>query len=164
MTIMGLGGVASVQIQLYRIDDILPGDVCRRRHRTHGVEVCPSHPDGQNGVLLRQALRPDNAVAATTPYGTSHGKLYQAQHQRNQRQGHHARNLGGGLGHDEAHRAAHDDNQRNGPNVERYGLMPPEAMAQMLDGLTIRNMINFGGPEAEANLLPMLDALKKAVE
>ena len=44
------------------------------------------------------------------------------------------------------------------------GLMPPEAMAQILDSLTIRNMINFGGPEAEANLLPMLDALKKAVE
>lgn len=44
------------------------------------------------------------------------------------------------------------------------GLMPPEALAQMFDGLTIRNMINFGGPEAEAKLLPVLEEIKKAVE
>ena len=44
------------------------------------------------------------------------------------------------------------------------GLMPPEALAQMLDGLTIRNMINFGGPEAEEHLLAALEEIKKAVE
>ena len=61
-------------------------------------------------------------------------------------------------------RAAMQANAKAAENGGGDGLMPPEAMAQMLDGLTIRNMINFGGPEAEANLLPMLDALKKAVE
>ena len=61
-------------------------------------------------------------------------------------------------------RAAMQANAKAAENGGGDGLMPPEAMAQILDGLTIRNMINFGGPEAEANLLPMLDALKKAVE
>ena len=61
-------------------------------------------------------------------------------------------------------RAAMQANAKAAENGGGDGLMPPEAMAQILDSLTIRNMINFGGPEAEANLLPMLDALKKAVE
>ena len=61
-------------------------------------------------------------------------------------------------------RASMQANAKAAENGGGDGLMPPEAMAQILDGMTIRNMINFGGPEAEANLLPMLDALKKAVE
>ena len=44
------------------------------------------------------------------------------------------------------------------------GLMPPEALAQMFDSLTIRNMINFGGPEAETKLQTVLAEIKKAVE
>ena len=44
------------------------------------------------------------------------------------------------------------------------GLMPPEALAQMFDSLTIRNMINFGGPEVEAKLQTVLAEIKKAVE
>ena len=44
------------------------------------------------------------------------------------------------------------------------GLMPPEAMAQMFDGLTLRNMINFGGPQAEERLNAMLAKLKEAVQ
>ena len=44
------------------------------------------------------------------------------------------------------------------------GLMPPEALAQMFDGLTIRNMINFGGPQAEEHLLAALEEIKKVVE
>ena len=44
------------------------------------------------------------------------------------------------------------------------GMMPPEAMAQMFDGLTLRNMINFGGPQAEEQLEAMLAKLKEAVQ
>lgn len=44
------------------------------------------------------------------------------------------------------------------------GLMPPEAMIQMFDGLTLRNMINFGGPQAEERLNAMLAKLKEAVQ
>ena len=44
------------------------------------------------------------------------------------------------------------------------GLMPPEARIQMFDGLTLRNMINFGGPQAEERLNAMLAKLKEAVQ
>ena len=44
------------------------------------------------------------------------------------------------------------------------GLMPPEAMAQMLDALTLRNMINFGGPQAEEKLTKLLETLQDAVQ
>ena len=44
------------------------------------------------------------------------------------------------------------------------GLMPPEAMAQMFDALTLRNMINFGGPQAEEKLTKLLEALQDAVQ
>ena len=44
------------------------------------------------------------------------------------------------------------------------GLMPPEAMAQMLDALTLRNMINFGGPQAEEKLTKLLETLRDAVQ
>lgn len=44
------------------------------------------------------------------------------------------------------------------------GLMPPEAMIQMFDGLTLRNMINFGGPQTEERLNAMLAKLKEAVQ
>ena len=42
--------------------------------------------------------------------------------------------------------------------------MPPEAMAQMFDALTLRNMINFGGPQAEEKLTKLLEALQDAVQ
>ena len=44
------------------------------------------------------------------------------------------------------------------------GLMPPEAMAQMFDALTLRNMINFGGPQAEEKLTKLLETLQDAVQ
>ena len=44
------------------------------------------------------------------------------------------------------------------------GLMPPEAVAQMFDAMTLRNMINFGGPEAEEHLTAALETLKQAVQ
>ena len=44
------------------------------------------------------------------------------------------------------------------------GLMPPEAMAQMFDALTLRNMINFGGPQAEEKLTKLLETLRDAVK
>ncbi len=44
------------------------------------------------------------------------------------------------------------------------GLMPPEAMAQMLDAMPLRGLVNFGGPQAAAALPPLLDTLRKAVE
>ena len=44
------------------------------------------------------------------------------------------------------------------------GLMPPEAMAQMFDALTLRNMINFGGPQAEEKLTKLLETLQDAIK
>ena len=43
-------------------------------------------------------------------------------------------------------------------------LMPPEALAQMFDATTLRNMINFGGPQVEKLLPEILAELKKAVQ
>ena len=43
-------------------------------------------------------------------------------------------------------------------------LMPPEALAQMFDATTLRNMINFGGPQVEKLLPEVLAELKKAVQ
>ena len=43
-------------------------------------------------------------------------------------------------------------------------LMPPEAVAQMFDATTLRNMINFGGPQVEKLLPEVLAELKKAVQ
>ena len=40
------------------------------------------------------------------------------------------------------------------------GLMPPEAMAQMLDAMPLRAIVNFGGPAAAAQLPQILAALK----
>lgn len=42
--------------------------------------------------------------------------------------------------------------------------MPPEAMAQMFDALTLRNMINFGGLQAEEKLTKLLETLQDAVQ
>ena len=44
------------------------------------------------------------------------------------------------------------------------GLMPPEAMAQMLDAMPLRGLVNFGGPEAAAALPALLDTLRRAVQ
>ena len=37
-------------------------------------------------------------------------------------------------------------------------------MAQMFDALTLRNMINFGGPQAEEKLTKLLETLQDAVQ
>ena len=44
------------------------------------------------------------------------------------------------------------------------GLMPPEAMAQMLDALPLRALVNFGGPEAAAALPALLETLRQAAQ
>lgn len=44
------------------------------------------------------------------------------------------------------------------------GLMPPDAVAQMLDAMPLRGLVNFGGPEAAAALPALLDTLRKATE
>ena len=44
------------------------------------------------------------------------------------------------------------------------GLMPPDAMAQMLDAMPLRGLVNFGGPEAAAALPALLDTLRRAVQ
>lgn len=44
------------------------------------------------------------------------------------------------------------------------GLMPPEAVAQMLDAMPLRGLVNFGGPEAAAALPALLETLRRALE
>lgn len=44
------------------------------------------------------------------------------------------------------------------------GLMPPEAMAQMLDAMPLRALVNFGGPEAAAALSALLETLRQAAQ
>ena len=44
------------------------------------------------------------------------------------------------------------------------GLMPPDAMAQMLDAMPLRGLVNFGGPEVAAALPALLEVLRKATE
>ena len=43
------------------------------------------------------------------------------------------------------------------------GLMPPDAMAQMLDAMPLRALANFGGADTAAALPAMLDALRGAL-
>ena len=43
-------------------------------------------------------------------------------------------------------------------------LMPPEAVAQMLDAMPLRALTNFGGPKAAAALPTLLETLRKAVQ
>lgn len=44
------------------------------------------------------------------------------------------------------------------------GLMPPEAVAQMLDAMPLRALVNFGGPEAAAALPALLETLRLAAQ
>lgn len=44
------------------------------------------------------------------------------------------------------------------------GLVPPEAMAQMLDAMPLRGLVNFGGPEAAAAMPALLEALRQATQ
>lgn len=42
--------------QLYRIEDILPDNICCSAERSQGVEVGVCHPDAERGVLLTESL------------------------------------------------------------------------------------------------------------
>ncbi|MGN0686133.1 MAG: glycoside hydrolase family 3 C-terminal domain-containing protein [Gemmiger sp.] len=44
------------------------------------------------------------------------------------------------------------------------GLMPPDAVAQMLDAMPLRALVNFGGPGAAAALPALMETLRKATE
>lgn len=56
--------------------------------------------------------------------------------------------------------AGHTQAMANGGD----GLMPPDAMAQMLDALPLRALAAFGGAEAAAQLPALLDALRDAAQ
>ena len=44
------------------------------------------------------------------------------------------------------------------------GLMPPDAMAQMLDAMPLRGLVNFGGPQVAEALPALLETLRRAVQ
>lgn len=106
--------------QLRRVDDILPGDVCRRSDGRQGVHVGQGKPYGKDGVFLRQTLAAGYGVAETAAYHAAYLKLYQAHDQCAECQcGHVEVGVGRPVFNGKVDAAADDDKQRHGPQVKR---------------------------------------------
>ena len=74
----GVAGALFVADQLPGVDHVLPGDVGGGGYGGYGVHVGEGKPNGEDGVLLREALAAGYFVAEVSSYFASYCKLHEA--------------------------------------------------------------------------------------
>ena len=57
-----------------------------------------------------------------------------------------------------------DDDNQGGGNAGGSEIASSEAVAQMLDSMPLRGIVNFGGPAAAGMITPLLEILRAAIQ
>lgn len=116
----------SLLVELVRVEEVVPNAVEATSNGRNWAQEGGAKPDGEDGILLADALSAANAVVVVRANRFTNGKLNDAAEERNNGDAHLVAKANVAV-HNAAHGNGKGNNQRHGPQVEGH----PGALHQL---------------------------------